>query len=67
MNDISAFIIRPFQFEGTKMHPNVLLMCKLTVILLTTHHIFFKIEDPFIPFIPAMDVFNDYPKVSLLV
>jgi len=63
MNDISAFIIRPFQFEGTKMHPNVLLMCKLTVILLTTHHIFFKIEDPFIPFIPAMDVFNDYPNI----
>ncbi len=63
MNNSIKFISRLFQFEGTKMHPNVLLMCKLTVILLTVHHIFFKIDDPFIPFIPALDIFNEYPNV----
>lgn len=63
MNNLAAFIIRPFQFEGTKMQPNVLLMCKLLVILLIAHHIFTKIADPFIPFIPALDVFNTYPNV----
>lgn len=63
MNSISAFIVRPFQFEGTKLHPNVLLMCKLLVILVTAHHMFFKIADPFIPFIPALDWFNEHPNL----
>ena len=63
MNSISAFILRPFQFEGTKLHPNVLLMCKLLVILMTAHHMFFKIADPFIPFIPALDWFNEHPNI----
>ncbi|MBR9844771.1 MAG: HTTM domain-containing protein [Algicola sp.] len=63
MTNIATFIVRPFQFEGTKMHPNVLLMCKLLVILITAHHIFFKISDPFIPFISALDWFNKYPNV----
>lgn len=63
MNSIPAFLLKPFQFEGTKMHPNVLLMCKLLVILLTAHHIIFKISDPFIPFIPALDWFNEHPNV----
>jgi len=63
MNSTIAFLLRPFQFEGTKLHPNVLLMCKLLVILMTVHHLFFKIQDPFIPFITALDWFNDYPNV----
>lgn len=63
MNTISAFLLRPFQFEGTKLHPNILLMCKLFILLITAHHIFYKIEDPFIPFIPALDGFNAYPNV----
>jgi hypothetical protein len=63
MNNLTAFLVRPFQFEDTKMHPNVLLMCKLLVILLVTHHLFFKIADPFIPFIPALDSFNNYPNL----
>jgi hypothetical protein len=63
MNNLQSFILRPFQFEGTKLHPNVLLMCKLLVILMTAHHMFFKISDPFIPFIPALDWFNEYPNV----
>ncbi|WP_431132503.1 HTTM domain-containing protein [Psychroserpens mesophilus] len=63
MSSLSTFIVRPFQFGGTKLHPNILLMCKLLVILMTAHHIFFKIQDPFIPFIPALDWFNEYPNV----
>ena len=63
MNSISTFLLRPFQFEGTRLHPNVLLMCKLLVILLTAHHMFFKIADPFIPFISALDWFNEHPNV----
>lgn len=63
MNNIATFLLRPFQFEGTKLHPNVLLMCKLFVLLMTAHHMFFKIADPFIPFIAALDWFNDYPNV----
>ncbi|WP_323789236.1 HTTM domain-containing protein [Psychroserpens sp.] len=63
MNNTTAFLLRPFQFEGTKLHPNVLLMCKLLVILMTAHHIITDIEDPFVPFIAALDGFNDYPYV----
>ncbi|WP_425076118.1 HTTM domain-containing protein [Psychroserpens sp. S379A] len=63
MNNFPTFILRPFQFEGTKLHPNVLLMCKLLVILMTAHHMFFKIEDPHIPFITALDWFHNYPNL----
>lgn len=63
MNSVTTFILRPFQFEGTKLHPNILLMCKLLVILMTAHHMFFKIDDPFIPFIPALDWFHEYPNI----
>ncbi|WP_299222860.1 HTTM domain-containing protein [uncultured Psychroserpens sp.] len=63
MIDLKAFIKRPFQFEGTPMHPNVLLMCKIMVLLLVAHHIFSKIDDPYIPFIPALDHLNDYPNL----
>lgn len=62
------FWLRPLQFEGTAMLPNVLLMCKLLVVLLLAHHFFAKIKDPFIPFIPALNVFNAIPdsfKISL--
>ncbi|MBO6607803.1 HTTM domain-containing protein [Psychroserpens sp.] len=63
MSVLSQFLLRPFQFEGTKLHPNVLLMCKMLVYLMTAHHMFFKITDPFIPFIPAIDFLNEYPNV----
>lgn len=63
MRVVIDFLLRPFQFEGTKLHPNVLLMCKMLVILLTAHHMFFKISDPFIPFIPQLDYFNEYPNI----
>ncbi|MGS2727449.1 hypothetical protein ACU8DI_12635 [Psychroserpens sp. BH13MA-6] len=62
-NKLRKYFARPFQFEGTQMHPNVLLMCKLLVILLCIHHFFFKIEDPFIPFIQELDKFHAYPNV----
>lgn len=63
MNTLKTFIARPFQHEGTTMTPNILLMCKLLVMLLVAHHIFFKIADPFIPFIPALDLFHTYPNL----
>lgn len=63
MNTLGSFLLRPFQFEGTKLHPNVLLMCKMLIYLMIAHHIFFKISDPFIPFIPFLDHFNTYPNV----
>ncbi|WP_299271792.1 HTTM domain-containing protein [uncultured Psychroserpens sp.] len=63
MTYLKTFILRLFQFEGTKMHSNVLLMCKLLLLLLIAHHMFFKISDPFIPFIPGLDMFNTYPNV----
>ncbi|MEY8849771.1 HTTM domain-containing protein [Psychroserpens sp. XS_ASV72] len=63
MKQVWSFILRLFQFEGTKLHPNVLLMCKLLVILMTAHHMFAKIDDPHIPFISALDWFNNYPGV----
>ena len=57
------FVLRAFQYEGTKLHPNILLMCKLLVLLITAHHFYYKISDPFIPFIPALDGFNNYPNI----
>ncbi len=62
MMSIWNFILRLFQFEGTKLHPNVLLMCKLLVILMTAHHMFFKISDPHIPFVQALDWFHNHPN-----
>ena len=63
MTNLKTFILRLFQFEGTKMQSNVLLMCKLLLLLLIAHHMFFKISDPFIPFVPQLDLFNAYPNV----
>lgn len=59
--DIRNFLLRPLRFEGTSMLPNVLLMCKLLVLLLLAHHLFEKIDDPFLPFIPFLDAFNEIP------
>ena len=49
------------------MLPNLLLMCKLLVILLLAHHFFNKIQDPFIPFIPAMDFFHSIPNTFKVI
>ena len=54
---------RPLQFEGTAMHPNVLIMCKLLVLLIVAHHFIRDINDPFIPFISGLDIFREYPGV----
>lgn len=63
LNSPIQFLTRAFQYEGTKLHPNILLMCKLLVLLITAHHFIYKISDPFIPFIPALDELNNYPNV----
>lgn len=57
------FWLRVLQFEGTPMLPNLLLMCKLLVLLLLAHHFFAKIQDPFIPFVPLLDAFHTIPNV----
>ncbi|WP_299550911.1 HTTM domain-containing protein [Seonamhaeicola sp.] len=65
-----TFLRRPFKFEGTAMQPNILLMCKLLTLMLIYQGFFDKLIDPFIPFIPWLDVFNTVPgvfKVSVRV
>jgi len=62
MSLLLSFSSRLFKFEGTHMHPNILLMCKMLVILISAHHMLFKISDPFIPFIQEFDYLNGYPN-----
>ncbi|WP_406683911.1 HTTM domain-containing protein [Seonamhaeicola sp. MEBiC1930] len=38
-------------------------MCKLLVLLLIYHGYIDKLIDPFIPFIPSLDIFNSFPGV----
>ena len=54
---------KPWSFEYTAMAPNLLLMCKLLVLLLLAHHFYYYLNDPFLPFIPALDYFNTIPGV----
>ena len=63
MSLLLSFSSRLFKFEGTNLNPNILLMCKMLVILISAHHMLFKISDPFIPFIQEFDYFNGYPNV----
>ncbi len=63
INKYTSFLVRPIQFEGTSMHPNILLMSKLLLLLLLYHGFYFKLIDPFIPFITWLDVFNKVPGV----
>jgi len=43
------------------MKPNILLMCKLMFVLLFVHGFYYKINDPYIPFIGVFDEFLKYP------
>ena len=52
---------KPWCTLGTSMRPNVLLMCKLLYILLLLHTFQNKIQDPFLPFIPALDLLRTWP------
>jgi len=53
----------PWKISSNEMLPNILLMNKLLFLLLCFNKFYFKIKDPFIPYISYLDVFNDYPTV----
>lgn len=63
LQKLKLFFLRPFRFENTLMRPNILIMCKLLILLLLYHDFYFYINDPYIPFISWLDVFNNVPGV----
>ena len=61
ISEVSANPVgRPWCNVGTDMSPNLLLMCKLLFALLLLHDFFQKIADPFLPFIPVLDLFRSH-------
>jgi hypothetical protein len=55
----------PLNFNVDGMQVNILLMCKLLFALLCVNGFIGYIEDPYIPFIVFLDVFNDYPGIFI--
>ena len=53
----------PLKFVNTEMKPNLLLICKLMLVLLVVHGFYKYINDPYIPFISFLDEFNNFPNV----
>lgn len=53
-----TFFANVFKVEGTNMKPNLLLMCKIFVLLLYAHSFYSYLSDPFLPIIPFFDSFN---------
>lgn len=60
---LSSPVGKPWRFTGTSMAPNVLLMCKLLLLLLVVHGFWNLISDPHIPFLRFLDWFHNYPNV----
>lgn len=58
-----SFFSRLFKVYGTSMTPNLLLMCKILLAMLVAHGFFSYLNDPFVPFIAALDEFNKIPFV----
>jgi len=61
LNNYSKFL--PWKISSNEMLPNILLMSKILFLLLVLNRFYFKINDPHIPFIRLLDVFNNYPNV----
>ena len=59
----NSFLSRPFKVYGTSMTPNLLLMCKILLVILLAHGFFSYLNDPFIPFLQGLDEFNKTPSV----
>lgn len=59
--DISRYY--PWKISSDELQPNILLMCKMFVVLLWLNGFYLKINDPYIPFIRDLDFFNQYPDV----
>jgi hypothetical protein len=60
-------MFKPWKFEGTAMAPNVLVICKLLILLMLAYHFYGMLVDPFIPFLKPLDYFNQYPGVFELL
>ncbi len=60
-NNISHYF--PWKISTSELQPNILLMCKMLIILLLFNGFYFKINDPFLPFIRWFDFFNEYPGI----
>jgi hypothetical protein len=58
---ITSPLGKPWRCLGTTMPPNTLLMCKLLLLLMVLHGFPWKISDPYIPFIPGLDIFRQQP------
>lgn len=67
LQKLKLFFLRPLSFENTEMQPNILVMCKLLVLLILFHGFYFKLEDPFVPFIAWLDIFNSIPGVFKII
>lgn len=48
----------PWKITGQELPANILLMAKLMLALLLFHGFFGKIKDPFLPFLPILESFN---------
>jgi len=54
--NLPTTIGRPWRCDGTELSPNLLLMAKLLVLILIRGDVWEKLGDPFLPFLPAMDL-----------
>jgi len=61
LNNYSKFL--PGKISSNEMLPNILLMSKIFFLLLVLNRFYFKINDPYIPFIRLLDIFNNYPNI----
>ncbi|MEM6894122.1 MAG: HTTM domain-containing protein [Bacteroidota bacterium] len=52
----------PWRTDQADMLPGVLLTCKLLLLLLLLHGYWGYIRDPYLPFIPFLDWFSNYPN-----
>ncbi|MEO1485801.1 MAG: HTTM domain-containing protein [Bacteroidota bacterium] len=52
----------PWRTDQADMLPGVLLTCKLLLVLLLLHDYWGYIRDPYLPFIPFLDGFLNYPN-----
>jgi hypothetical protein len=53
----------PWRFEQSEIAPNLLLMSKLLILIMIAYQYPIKLQDPYIPFIPALDYFHKIPGV----
>ena len=53
----------PWRFEQSQIAPNILLMCKLLILLMIAYQYPSKLQDPYIPFISTLNYFNTIPGV----